>query len=223
MARLFDPNELSDSIAGTESFESPKAAKAYREWASQISDVSMFDDETPHMGPVVMQQRQRPRPLIRTDGGNNFRIYLNSELALDPFYINSLCRFLDSRRGGDVVTFILGAKIDDYMTHMVGPIISAMQTSAATVKAIAAGYCSIPETMIWAFAKEREVYRYGALSIGITDITKVCPKYSSYFQVFFDRLQEIGILTKEEVDEMWKSRRGKFVMYQDLTKSTPNT
>lgn len=205
--------DTTDGMAGTESYESPTSSE-YRKMADRLV-VDMFDER---MGPGNPNAQNR-QPMIRRSGQSDFRIYLNSEAELSSNYINSLCRFLDYRKESDTVTFILGAKISEYYAHMMGPIIAAMQNSRARIKAIAAGYCSIPETMLWVFAKEREIYRYGALTVGITDFVKVCPKYQAYFQKFLNQAATINLLTTEETENIWKTKGSKFIMYQDLVTS----
>lgn len=206
-----DNNDLAEMFAGTESLEDRQVAQVYRDWVSRM-DTDMFAEQ---MGRGGRPSDQEERPMIRTNDHKHYRIYVSSTTCFTSNYINLLCRFLDSRKIDEEVTFILGAKLDDCQAHMLGPIISAISSCAATTRAIAAGYCSIAETMIWCFVKERVMYRYGALTVGITDITKVCPKYQSYYDVFLSRAVLCKLITVEERKEIWTSRRGKFIMYQD--------
>ena len=177
---------------------------------------ALFEAES--MGPQQQTQRPPSRCLIRSSDGNNFRIYFEYDTIFDNNYMNQLCHFLDTRVEGQSVTFILGAKLYEGQAHRVGSIISAMMSCKAKVITVAAGYCSIPESMIWCFGEERSCLRYGALYFGITDFVKVCSKYKDYFEVFLKRAQEIGVLSPEEAVQVAKTTRGKFMMYSDFQK-----
>ena len=156
--------------------------------------------------------------LIRTADGKNFRIYMKADFWFTQRYINGICQFLDSRTEDQTVTFILGTKMSDWQTHILGALISAMQNCKATVNTIAAGYCSIPETIIWCFGQNRDMYRYGALTFCTTEFIQVCPAYKSYFDVFFKRAVEIGIITEDVVKSIWETSRDYLVMYSDYQK-----
>lgn len=204
-------------LAGTESFADRQSAERYTRVNAQLHEdpFSRSTKMSETMGPP-QGRPQRRRIFIRMAGEHEYRIYMTSDMVFDAANINLLCRFLDSRTQQDTVTFILGANMDDYeWSYNVGSVIAAMRSCQANVRAIAAGYCSITETIIWSFARERDIYHYGALTIGIDDIVKHCPVYTAYFDAFLARAMAIGILTEQERDELLKTRRSIFLIYKD--------
>lgn len=207
-------------LAGTESFTDRQSAEKYTRVAAQLHEdpFSRSTEMSETMGPP-QGRPQRRHVFIRMADEHNYRIYMTSDMAFDTANLNLLCRFLDSRSREDTVTFILGANMDDYAwSYNVGSVIAAMRSCQANVRAIAAGYCSITETIIWSFACERDIYHYGALTIGIDDIVKWCPVYTAYFNAFLARAMVIGILTEQERDELLKTRRSIFLIYKDAHK-----
>ena len=199
---------------GTESYSSTPISDRTREMYSNMI-VSMFDPPSTMDGPCMVGQRKVSPFLVRSLDGKNYRIYFKTEFFFEARYINTICRFLDDMRPGNTVTFILGSKMDDSQTHVVGPVVAAIQSCRAKVIGIAAGYCSIPETMIWCYCHERDVYRYGALSFCKTDIISVCKAYTAYFETFFKRAIEIGVLTPETVKHIWESGNEYMILYND--------
>lgn len=153
---------------------------------------------------------------IRTTDKKNFRIYMPSDLCFTRAFVSNLEMFLDSRNPDETVTFVLGAKIADDTAPMVGAIISAISTCKAKVLTLAAGYCSIPETMIWCFGHERKVLRYGALTFGLTDVVKRVPKYLDYFTVFTEKAKELNLLTEEEAKAILENNQTVFKTHRDL-------
>ena len=160
--------------------------------------------------------QMKPQPLlIRTNDDRNFRVYMTAQQLFTQQYIVNLCNFLDTRTKDQSVTFVLGTKMMDHQAHMIGAIVSAMEDCAATVNTIAAGYCSIPETMIWCFGKNRDVFRYGALSFCTTEFISVCEKYKAYFEVFLNKAKEIGVLSDSQVQGIWDTGKEVMVTYND--------
>ena len=153
---------------------------------------------------------------IRTTDKKNFRIYIPSDCVFSRSFIINLCMFLDTRKEDETVTFVLGAKLDDGCANLVGAIISAINSCKAKIITIAAGYCSIAETMIWCFGDVRLVLRYGALTFGITELVRQVPKYLDYFKAFLSKAREIEVLTDEDVDDITKKNLTKFFVYGDL-------
>lgn len=153
---------------------------------------------------------------IRTTDKKHFRIYIPSDCSLSRSFITNLCMFLDTRKEDETVTFVLGAKLDECCANLVGAIISAINSCKAKIITIAAGYCSIAETMIWCYGDERLVLRYGALTFGITELVRQVPKYLDYFKAFLAKAREINVLTDADVDDIAKKNLTKFFVYGDL-------
>lgn len=153
---------------------------------------------------------------IRTTDKKNFRIYIPSDCAFSRTFIINLCIFLDSRKEDETVTFVLGAKLDDHCANLVGAIISAINSCKAKIITIAAGYCSIAETMIWCYGDVRLVLRYGALTFGITELVRQVPKYIDYFKAALNKAREINALTDADIEDIVKKNLTKFFVYGDL-------
>lgn len=211
---------LENMEPGQESFSSKMAEDTYRNMRTAMFP-PMFGPETPMMGPGSPKGKEAAL-MIRTSDKKNFRIYMKAEFWFTQSYINGICRFLDTRSEGETVTFILGTKMMDWQTHMIGAVVSSMQSCKATINCVAAGYCSIPETMIWCFGQNRDLYRYGALSFCKTEFLNVCTSYKSYFEVFFKKAQEIGILTEEDVAAIWETGKEKMIMYHEYKEKFPD-
>lgn len=152
---------------------------------------------------------------VRTYDKHNYRIYMPSDLMFSRSYIAQLCLFLDSMKQDDTVTFVLGAKILDDIACNLGAVIAAMKRCRGTIITIAAGYCSIPESIIWTYGTIRKVYRYGALTFGKTEIVRVVKKYDDYFKAALAHACEIKILTEQDIVELNKFKT-KLILSQDL-------
>lgn len=166
----------------------------------------LITKKAPQMSPYnnTAPERQKANQLnIRTSDGKNFRIWLRAQHWFTAEYINRLCRFLDSRTKEESVTLYVGCKLEDRQTCIVGAIISAILRCQCTVRCVVTGYCGVPETMIFAFCSEREVRKYGALSVGGTAIIKDMPMYKAFYEAFYDRLNTINLITAEERTEIW--------------------
>lgn len=160
-----------------------------------------------------------PEPFtIRTTDGKNFRIYFSMMAVFLPSVVSALCRFLDTRKQGDTVTLVLGSGLDDRQSHAVGAIVSAMSTSRAEVCAVAAGWCSITETIIWVSAKRSEIYKYGALTFGVSEITKQVDKLKPYFNLFLNKGKRLGLITDEDIKNIWDTSQTKMITYEDYLK-----
>lgn len=159
--------------------------------------------------------------LIRTSDKQNFRIYMKAEWWFTQRYINGICRFLDSRKEGETVTFILGTKMSDWQAHIIGAVIGAIMRCKASIRTIAAGYCSIPESLIWCFGQQRDMMRYGALTFCTTEFLDHCKEYRAYFEYVFKKAIEIGVLSEEDVQSIWDTGREKQILYCDYKELFP--
>lgn len=228
-----DTNTEAQPIAGTEDFGMgaqlladrtpiiiPNVTSTEREYRDKMRDVESCEmDMGDAMDARAMAARIRIIKAntlrIRTIDNVNFRIYIPSDLMFSRSFIINLCMFLDSLNENQSVTFILGAKVYDAVACNLGAVISAMENCRAHIITIAAGYCSIPESIIWTYGRERKVYRYGALTFGKTDIVRAVDKYDDYFKVAFERAKEVGIITDEDIVELNKFNT-KMILRQDL-------
>ena len=153
--------------------------------------------------------------LIRTSDQKNYRIYIREEMGFSQNYLNKLCFFLDSREPQQSVTIIFGAKIQDEQAHMLGGVLASIKNCKAKVVGVCAGYCSISETLLWCFCPTRIMYRYGALSFGITDAVSSIPSYQFYFDLFLQRSVELGIITEEEKQQLKDTGGELMLLYSD--------
>jgi hypothetical protein len=99
---------------------------------------------------------------------------------------------------------------------LVGPIVSAIQTCKAKTIGMAMGLCSLPETMIWSYCSERNVLRYGAICYAKPEFIKQCPQYESYFREAFEQGIRLGILSKEDVEDVFTKNKEIIKFYKDL-------
>lgn len=152
---------------------------------------------------------------IRTSNGKDFRVYFKAEHFLTEVYITRLCRFLDSRTPDQTVTFYMGCKLPSRFTMIIGAILSAVNSCVATTKAVAAGCCGIPESMIWCFCNERTIELYGALTFGGTDNIKFIPYYKSYLDTCYEQAKRIGIIKDDEILQLWYSNAELLITYHD--------
>lgn len=155
---------------------------------------------------------------IRTTDDKNYRIYFSMVAIFLPRVVSALCRFLDTRKQGDTVTLVLGSGLDDRQSHAVGAIVSAMSTSRAQVTAVAAGWCSITETIIWVSAARSEIYKYGALTFGVSEITKQVTKLKPYFDLFLNKGKKLGLITDNDIKNIWDTDQTKVITYEDYLK-----
>lgn len=158
--------------------------------------------------------------LIRTTDQKNYRIYFKADMFFDSRYLNKILCFLDSRTPGQTVTLVMGTKMDDYSAHNLGSVLTALQNCKADIFGVCAGYCSITETILWCFCKQRLMYRYGALTFGITDIVSTVPSYMYYFDRFFKKAQELNILTEEECEHLKSTGAEKMILYSEYFQRT---
>lgn len=197
-------DEIGEGIPSTETIRS-----------SFLSEIKMFRDDNPTMNGCVAKRNNTPSCIIKTNDNKNFRIYFASSTFFNSRLVNRLCRFIHSRTSDQTITFILGTKMFDGQVPAIGSVLSTMMECSAKIVTIAAGYCSIPETMIWCYGVEREVYRYGALLFGKTDIVRHCEAYNSYFSTYLERAVSIGVLSSEEKEEIMTSGTEKMIMYHE--------
>lgn len=206
--RLYNYQHNSGLIAGTEDYGVP----------SQPHDKEM-DGEA---AMVMMRKQMMPPPIaIRCFNQHNYRVYLSSRFMMMPALVTQLCRFFDTRSSEDRVELILGSAICDEQSHAMGSLVSAITSCRATVKAIAAGCCSVSETILWCFAPERTILKYGALNFGKSDIVRYCPKLEVYFELFLKRAKEIGIISEEDATSIMKNNTTKMVMFEDIHAAQP--
>ena len=202
-----DSQPIDNDIAGNESFDYYMGKKP--EDAAQLGPCV----------PGVSTPPSQPIPFsIRTSDNKNFRIYMKSSTWIMPREVNLLCRFIDTRRADQTITFILGVGIEDDQSQLFGPIISSIISCEGTVNTVAAGMCSLCETMIWCFGKNREVYRYGALVFSKPEFLKVCEGYKNYYDVVYSKAKEIGIITEEQIKRIYSTNEDLMLMYSDIVK-----
>lgn len=199
------PVDTNKEIAATESFD-------YYQGLGNKKNAQMGANA------LLMQQQQRLPFSIRTSDGKNFRIYFRSDTLMMPREVNLLCRFIDMRKPGETVTFVLGVELEDNQTQLLGPIISSIISCPGTVNTIAAGMCSLSETMIWCFGKNREMYRYGALIFSKPEFLTVCKEYKNYYDVVYTRAKEIGVITDEQIKHIFSTNEDLMLMYSDVVK-----
>lgn len=142
---------------------------------------------------------------IRSSDGKHFRIYFaDTEIVFEYATINKLCRFLDTRTEDQTVEFFLGVEMScPNEVIWVSSVLSTLMTCKARTIARAFGCCSLAEVMIWTYCKERTIARYGALTFNKPDI-KTTPQLADYFEMFFNRIQDLGVLTAEEKDMIYQ-------------------
>lgn len=217
-----DKEESNDKeVAGTESFSysAVSTPEKYATIGFFEADIKSAQERREQM--CNGQPQQQPIPLIaRTCDQKNYRIYVTAAMMFNGEYLNKILCFLDSRTEGQTVTFILGTKMEDVTAHNLGSLLSAIQNCRAQVYGVCAGYCSITETMIWCFCKHQIMYRYGALSFGITEIATSVPVYRHYFELFLRKAQELKILTEEERIKLEETGTEKMVLYSEYFERT---
>ena len=205
----------------------PVESSAVESWGYspiQIKDMfpAMESSEEKMINPAALAIKERMMKAnalrVRTTDRKTFRVYIPSDLQFSRAFTVNFSLFLDGLTSDQTVELILGAKLNDNTAAMAGSVISAIQACEARVIAVAAGYMSIPETMIWCFCKERKVLRYGALTFGVTEIVRKVEKYKDYFATFLDRAVEINMLTQEEANDAMVNFTTKFITYNDLHK-----
>lgn len=190
---------------------------------TEFGSLESMDDNIPdsvkhstEMATVVALQQKPPQIHILSTDGRNFRVYMRSDICFTSRDINMLCRFLDKCNEDCTVSFILGMDINVEQAALVGPIVSAIQTCKAKTIGMAMGLCSLPETMIWSYCSERNVLRYGAICYAKPEFIKQCPQYESYFREAFEQGIRLGILSKEDVEDVFTKNKEIIKFYKDL-------
>ena len=160
---------------------------------------NLRSEERPELGDVkaafVVQQKV-PQYHILSNDNRVFRIYFRSDIWFRDKEVNSLCRFLDTRSPG--------------------PIVSAIMTCKAKTVGMAMGLCSLPETMIWSYCAERKILRYGAVCYSRPELIKHYPEYKPYYDEAFRRGVKIGIITDADVEQIYAKNAEIMKMYSDL-------
>lgn len=206
--RIYSYQHTSELIAGTEDYGVPSQPPKEMDGEAAM---------------VMMRKQMVPPPIaIRCFNQHNYRVYLSSRFMMMPALVTQLCRFFDTRSSEDRVELILGSAICDEQSHAMGSLVSAITSCRATVKAIAAGCCSVSETILWCFAPERTILKYGALNFGKSDIVRYCPKLEVYFELFLKRAKEIGIISEEDATSIMKNNTTKMVMFEDIHAAQPS-
>lgn len=208
-------------VTGMESFETsrPKAKSfepTYPFFMSQEEMVNLCGD--PHK-----PGGDNNALLIRTADNKNYRIYMKAWYDFNATYVTRLCRFLDSRKKGETVTFVLGTRMDDvWSASRCGPIIDAISTCEAKVITIAAGWCSVGESFVWMFGHERLMFRYGGLSLNVTEAIKWCEEFKYYYQLMLNRAVELKLIDQSDIDNIWKTKIDKQILFTDFVKMFPD-
>lgn len=190
----------------------------YDYFSSLLSNKKENKVNVPQMNPAMGRQGPPPMPIFIRRTGNNYRIWLRAEHWFTNEYINRITRFLDSRSKEDTVTIYLGNKLPNEQTCIVGAIVSAILSCRCPVKAVATGSCGVPETMLFCFCKEREMRRYSALYFGSTEILQDMPMYEGYLATFYERAVQLGLLSKEDVTEIWNTNSEKVIYYDEFAR-----
>lgn len=198
-----DTQPTDEEIVGNEDF-------AYYPESAMSSNKSM--------NMTAILPKLRSAFMIRTTDNTNFRIYMRSDAILLPKEVNKLCRFIDTRKPNESITFILGVSLCDEQSQLMGPLLSSIIECKAKVKTIAAGMCSLCETMIWVFGHEREIYKYGALIFAKPEFLKACGEYKHYYDVVYSKAKEIGVITDEQIAKIYSTNEDLMLMYSDLVK-----
>lgn len=204
-----------DVQSSTASMESFDAGAMIHPASNAIHSIPFFGTlGNPRPAPAA----QNNKILVRTTDGKNFRIYFKENLLYFYDFTSRIAHFLDSRTSDQTVTFIFGTNNTNIQITTLGSIISAIKSCKAETFGVCAGYCSICETAMWCDCDHQIMYRYGALTFGITEIIQILPVYSNYFDLFFAKGMELGIITKEEVNEMKSTGKELMLLYSDYAK-----
>lgn len=181
-------------------------------------DFSLDISKKEMINPALLEAANNKNSMfIRTCGDNVYRIYFKSDTRFTSELINRISRFLDTRSEKDTVVFILGVDFDNEMSQQIGPILSSIMTCKANTVGCAMGLCSLCETMIWSYCKERQVMRYGALQFSKPVFIKICKEYDHYFKVFYNKVvNDLHLLTQEQVDEIYTKNTSIMKMYNEF-------
>ena len=168
-----------------------------------------------------LEQQQAQRKLVLTHhvftkDGKNFRLYLPQDQQWTPNAIRTICRFIDKLTEDMTLTIFGGSDGDDGSSYLVTSIISSIQSCKAKTVAIASGPMSVAETIIWCFADERILQRYGYLRFSVnSEFTKLRTAWIYYYDKFLQRGKELKLLTDETIASI-KTGKDKVIMYNDL-------
>lgn len=174
----------------------------------------------PELGAVkaLLAQHVPPQVRILSNDNTNFRVYFRSDIYFRAKEINDICRFLDTRTSDQSVAFMLGVDMSPEQSSLVGPIISSIMTCRARTIGLAMGLCSLPETMIWSYCKDRKLLRYGAVCYSKPELIKQYPEYKSYYDQAFKQGVAVGIITEEDIEEIYTKNAEIMKMSKDLAK-----
>ena len=125
-------------------------------------------------------------------------------------FLDSLTDFLNDHlrnvagRRTENRDYRIGVEIEDGLCQPqnLGAILSAMTRCKAKVVADVMGLCGLGETMMWAFAHERKMHRYGALTFSRPEIVSRYSEFEPYFNYFFNRVKELGALTDSDIEQI---------------------
>lgn len=208
------PDDVQDVIAGTEAFE-----ENFKKNAVKYGELAAAAKPTMHTVRVAVPCQNRQNLAIRTHDNKEFRIYFTNSSFFDERLINKLCRFLDTVSEDCTVHLILGVEIADELCQPqnLGATLSAITRCKATVIADVMGMCGLGETMMWAFAHERKLHRYGALTFNRPEIVSRYREFAPYFDYFFNRVKELGALNDEEIERITTRNASILKMTKDLS------
>lgn len=169
--------------------------------------------------PIIIHRNQSDDE----DGGHTYHVY--NAFSLPNIYdedmnaVRRLCTFMDNLSENDHITFVLGADEEDGGSSAVGAIIATAAVCPAKVTAVAAGPCSVAETMFWAQAPRRLVARYGMLRFSHdSELCGYRPIIKQYYVNNFKLCLENKILSEEEVDHILKDNALICLHYFDCLK-----
>ena len=166
-------------------------------WAGEASPASL--QQFRMAGPKKGEEPQCALHIRLTDAKTS-HIYLDGDTWLtSPYVINKFTEFLDSRGPDETVVIHLGVMLHGMHIYGIGAILSAMTTCQAEVVTFAAGRCGFPESMIWCYGKTRKMGAYAELAFEGCFNYKHLPEYKTYFETFRERVQELGLLTQDEL------------------------
>lgn len=154
---------------------------------------------------------------IFTSDEKNYRLYLPQDCNWTPASTRNICRFIDRLSADNTLTIYMGSDGDDGGSYLVSAILSSVVSCKAKTIAVAAGPCSVAETMIWTFANERVLQYYGYLRFGINaEFLKTNATWNEYYALFLNRAKELNIITDDDVMTLQQTGGSKVVLYSDL-------
>ena len=210
-AKYEDKGEELDITAGTESYDVVS-------WYGKVNKAPITDTLEATMDrPMAGPKPAKPSHYIYTRDKKDYRIYLRPDIVFSPTEVRMLCKFLDSLNSDNSVTIYLGGDGDDSASYLVGAVLDSWVRCLAKTTAVASGLCSAADTMIWCYAKERRVQRYGSLRFEVNvTFTRHRPSWLEYYKLFLDKGKELGVLTDTDAEYVVSTGNSKMLLYSDL-------